>query len=96
MGLGAILALSIGILGDVITWAIVIRSLLSWFPISQGNPIIRMLDALIEPIVAPFRALLSALIRRPMMLDFSPLLAMLAIYYVIVPVLQNLVLRIFI
>ncbi len=96
MGLGAKIAIAISILGDVIVWIIVIRSLLSWFPLSPSNPIVRIADALIEPIVAPFRALLSVLIKKPMMIDFSPLLAMIAIYYIIVPVLQNLVLRIFI
>ena len=57
---------------------------------------IRIADALSEPIVAPFRALLSALIRRPMMMDFSPLLALVAIDYVIVPALQQFALKLFV
>ena len=96
MGIGSKIAIAIGIMGDVLTWVIIIRALLSWFPLSPDNPLVRIADALSEPIVAPFRALLSALIRRPMMMDFSPLLALVAIDYVIVPALQQFALKLFV
>ena len=53
-----------------ILWiAILIRVLLTWFPIDPNNPIIRVLFEITEPVLAPIRRLLP-----PMSgLDLSPL-----------------------
>lgn len=37
--------------------AMLIRAILSWFPISEDNPIVLFVTMLTEPIVAPIRAL---------------------------------------
>ncbi len=95
-GIESKIVLAIGILGEVITWAIVLRALVSWFPLSPTNPLIRMLDAITEPIVAPFRMLLQKLIKRPMMVDFSPLIALIVVGRIIIPALQMFVLNLFI
>jgi YggT family protein len=59
-----------------ILWiAILIRVLLSWFPIDPSNPIIRVLFEITEPVLAPFRRVIP----RIGMLDLSPLAALLVI-----------------
>ena len=74
--MGVKIAIAISILGEIITWAIIIRALVSWLPISQNSFIIRMLDAVTEPVVSPVRNIVGRIIKRPMMIDFSPLIAM--------------------
>ncbi|NLL71067.1 MAG: YggT family protein [Epulopiscium sp.] len=60
---------------------ILIRVLLSWFPISPNNPFLTLLYQLTEPILGPIRYLLEKSIfgGKGMMLDFSPLIAMLVL-----------------
>ncbi|NLP46155.1 MAG: YggT family protein [Epulopiscium sp.] len=57
---------------------ILIRVLLSWFPISPNNPLVALLYNLTEPILGPIRYLLEKSIfgGRGMILDFSPIIAM--------------------
>jgi YggT family protein len=59
---------------------IFIRILLSWFPIDPNNPIIRVLNEVTEPVLAPFRRVIP----RIGMFDLSPLAALL-----VISVLQN-------
>ena len=59
---------------------IFIRILLSWFPIDPSNPIIRVLNEVTEPVLAPFRRVIP----RIGMFDLSPLAALL-----VISVLQN-------
>lgn len=94
-GLGHKMAIAISILGEIVTWAIVLRALVSWFPMSPNNFFIRMLDTITEPVVAPIRNLMQRLIKRPMMVDFSPLIAMIVVGNIIVPALQTFVLKLF-
>ena len=65
----------ISIFATVLTWAIIIRALLSWFSIGGAQPVLRLLVEITEPVLAPIRRVL------PMagMLDFSPLVALLLI-----------------
>jgi len=59
-----------------ILWiAILIRVLLTWFPIDPNNPIIRVLFEITEPVLAPFRRVIP----RIGMFDLSPLAALLVI-----------------
>ncbi|HZS87479.1 MAG TPA: YggT family protein [Chloroflexota bacterium] len=73
-----ILANFISIFALVLTWAIIIRALLSWFSISGSQPLFRLLMEITEPILAPIRRILPG----GMMLDFSPLIAILLIQLV--------------
>ncbi len=93
--MGVTVAKAIYIMCEVLSWGIVVHALLSWF-LPPQNGLMRILDLLLDPIVAPFRALLNKIIRKPMMIDFAPLVAMLAISYFIQPVLCNLALNLFI
>ncbi len=45
---------------QILTVLVIIRALLSWFPVSPYNPLVRMLVQVTEPLMAPFRRYLSA------------------------------------
>jgi YggT family protein len=65
----------IKIFAFVLTWAIIIRALLSWFSVSGVQPVLRLLVEITEPVLAPIRRVLPT----AGMLDFSPLVALLLI-----------------
>jgi len=58
----------LGILLQVLWLAILVRVILSWFPVDPGNPIIRLVWDVTEPILAPFRRVIP----RIGMFDLSP------------------------
>ncbi|HEY3063155.1 MAG TPA: YggT family protein [Chloroflexota bacterium] len=62
-----------------ILWLLIlVRVLLSWFPVDPRNPIIRTLFEITEPVLAPFRRVIP----RIGMFDLSPLAALLVIQFV--------------
>jgi len=65
---------------QVLTWSIIIRTLLSWFSIGGGGiqPLFRLLLEITEPVLAPIRRVLPT----AGMIDFSPLVALLLIQFV--------------
>jgi len=65
----------IQVLFQVLIFAILIRALISWFPIGQDSPIIRILDDVTEPILAPLRKVVP----RLGMMDITPIVAMIAL-----------------
>jgi len=58
--------------------AIVIRAVLSWFPIGQTNPAVVFLNYITDPILVPMRRVLP----RFGLLDFSPIVAIIILYVV--------------
>jgi YggT family protein len=72
-------------------WIIVIRALLSWVNPDPWNPIVRFLYQVTEPVLRPIRR------RLPYSgIDFSPLVAILGIYFLqwfLVPVLVKTAIR---
>lgn len=60
---------------QILSIAILVRILLSWFPVDPSNPIIRILFEVTEPVLAPFRRVIP----RIGMFDLSPIAAMLVI-----------------
>jgi YggT family protein len=56
---------------DLLILAILVSSILSWFRPDPRNPFVRVLNAVVEPILHPIRALLPGMGG----LDFSPMLA---------------------
>ena len=66
---------------SVLLWvmwlAILVRVILSWFPIDPRNPIVRVVFDVSEPILAPFRRVIP----RIGMFDLSPLAALLVISF---------------
>ena len=43
---------------DALTILIIIWALMSWFRPSPGNPLVRLLNAIVEPILMPIRAVI--------------------------------------
>jgi len=87
------LILTLNYFFEIVNWLIVIRVVLSLLRMeNMGNPISRFVIIVTEPILDPFRRLqFKSSIGRNMMIDFSPILAMLAIQYVIRPILVSLI-----
>lgn len=56
---------------QVLTFAIVARAILTWFPIRQNNPVTSFLWHITEPVLSPLRRII------PMfgMIDLSPMVA---------------------
>lgn len=55
-----------------IQYAIFIRAIISWFPISRDNALVRLLYQITEPLMAPVRNLLAkSMSGRYMVVDFS-------------------------
>jgi YggT family protein len=68
----------LSVLLQVLSIAILVRILLTWFPVDPSNPIIRLLHEITEPVLAPFRRIIP----RIGMFDLSPIAAMLVIQFV--------------
>ena len=65
-------------------FAIFVRSILSWFPISPYNPIKAALDQITDPVLRPLRRYLPNF----GMLDLSPMIAIIAIIFLVVPLVE--------
>ena len=59
-------------------YAILIRSLLSWFPIDREGPVVKALEAVTDPVLEPLRRVIPPI----GMLDITPLIAMLALLWI--------------
>ena len=68
----------LNLLLQILSIAILVRVLLTWFPIDQSNPIIRLLFDVTEPVLVPFRRVIP----RIGMFDLSPIAAMLVLQFV--------------
>ena len=61
---------------------LIARALLSWFPMHPGSPVlplVRVLDRLTEPVLAPIRRILPPLRAGGMAIDLSIIVAILAV-----------------
>ncbi len=65
----------INLLFTLLEFAILIRVLLSWVRVDPYHPLVRLLDQITEPILAPFRRLIPPTGG----LDFSPIVAFFAL-----------------
>ncbi|MBH0187363.1 MAG: YggT family protein [Nitrospira sp.] len=67
-------------------WVIIARALISWVNPDPWNPIVQFLDRATEPVLAPIRRRLG----WRMGVDLSPLIAIVAITFVQIAVVQSL------
>lgn len=74
MSYGQIIQL-VNIVFEVLTWLIIIRCILSFVRHDPYQPLIRFIYEVTEPIMAPFRRLIPA----SGGMDFSPIVAILAV-----------------
>ena len=67
----------LSILVQVLSFAVFIRAILSWFPIKPDNPLVVILFQITEPILAPLRKVV------PMigMMDITPLVAIILLQF---------------
>lgn len=65
---------------QVYSWLILIRVLLSWFPVNPYNPIMKFIYEITEPLLAPMRRILPPSPAMP--IDFSPILAIIVLQFV--------------
>lgn len=54
---------------NMLMWAVIARSLLSWFPVDQSSPLFQMLHRVTDPIIDPIRRVMP----QTNMIDLSPL-----------------------
>lgn len=60
---------------QLLTWSVVARSLLSWFPIDQNSPLYQLLYRVTEPIIDPIRRVMP----QTGMMDLSPLVTIIVL-----------------
>jgi len=77
--IGYIIYQFVTIFVQVLTWAIIIRTLLSWFSVGGGGiqPVFRLLFEITEPVLGPIRRALPTIGA----IDFSPLVALLLVQF---------------
>lgn len=64
------------ILITILTWAILIRVLLSWIPnLDRGNPLVQLLHQITDPVLEPARRIIPPLGG----MDFSPIVVILVL-----------------
>ena len=65
---------------EVISWAVIIRALLSWMPNAQNTKFSSFLHDFTEPILVPVRALISKMMKgKHSMIDFSTIVIILIV-----------------
>lgn len=65
------------ILVQILTMAIFLRAILSWFRLDSRNPLVEMLDMITEPILSPLRRIVP----RIGMIDITPLVAIVLLQF---------------
>lgn len=66
------------------------RVIISWLPIDHYNPIVRFIYNTTEPFLGPIRNLVSrSSVGRGMFIDFSPIILLLLIQYLVIPFISN-------
>jgi YggT family protein len=81
------LAMVIDWLITMLWWVIVIRALLSWVSPDPFNPIVRLIEGVSEPLLAPIRQMLPP---WKIGLDISPIIALMFLYFMRVFLVQTL------
>ena len=77
----------LGMALELYMWIIIIRALLSWVNPDPYNPIVRFLNSITEPVLYRVR---KAVPMHGMGLDLSPILVILAIYFLQIFLVQSL------
>jgi YggT family protein len=67
-------------------WVIIARALISWVNPDPWNPIVQFLDRVTEPVLAPIRRLIGVRIG----IDWSPIVAILIINFLLIAVVDSL------
>ena len=73
-----ILILAVGYLIQFLAFAIFARAIVSWFPIDRNGPIVQFLNAVTDPVLEPLRKVIPPI----GMIDITPMVAMLLLFFV--------------
>jgi YggT family protein len=73
-----ILILAVGYLIQFLAFAIFARAIVSWFPIDRNGPIVQFLNSVTDPVLEPLRKVIPPI----GMIDISPMVAMLLLFFV--------------
>jgi len=68
----------VGYLIEFLGFAIIIRSLLSWFPIDREGPVVQALVQITDPVLEPLRRVIPPI----GMIDISPLVATILLFII--------------
>jgi len=79
------------LLSQLFSLLILARILMSWVQVDRGNVVVKLIFDLTEPILAPIRRVLP----QAGMFDFSPMVAILLMEFLVVPVLSTIVRSLF-
>jgi YggT family protein len=79
------------LLSQLFSLLILARILMSWVQVDRYNPVVKFIFDLTEPILAPIRRVLP----QAGMFDFSPMVAILLVEFLVVPVLSTIVRSLF-
>ena len=82
---------SFSVFFQLINFLLVVRVLMSWVKYNPQNRYIMLLFNLTDPLLDPFKRLLKRLNVNLEMVDLSPLVAMLAIQYIIQPLVYTVI-----
>lgn len=63
----------------IILFAIIARSLISWFPLGPRNPLVQLLNQFTEPLLEPIRRIMP----RTGMIDLSGFVVIIVLYVMI-------------
>ncbi|MQC17890.1 MAG: YggT family protein [Chloroflexi bacterium] len=72
------LILAVGYLVQFLAFAIFARAIVSWFPIDKNGPVVQFLNAVTDPVLEPLRKVIPPI----GMIDITPMLAMLMLFFV--------------
>lgn len=86
-----VLATTVSYFFEFLNFMILIRVFLSWFNYNPNNRIIVLVYQLTDPVLEPFRKLSSKLGLNTGMIDFSPIISLLFLYYIVKPLLLTLI-----
>lgn len=86
-----ILVMTISYFFDFLNFMILIRVFLSWFNLNPNSKFVVLIYQLTDPVLEPFRKLSNKLGLNTGMIDFSPVISLLFLYYVIKPLLLTLI-----
>lgn len=65
------------VLINLLSIAIFVRAILSWFQLDRRNPLVEMLDMITEPVLSPLRRVVP----RIGMIDITPLVAIIILQF---------------
>lgn len=68
----------VGLLVQLLAFAIFARAILSWFPIDRSGPVVQALEAITDPVLDPLRRVIPPI----GMIDVSPMVAIITLFII--------------